>query len=179
MAIATDVRDCAPRGRGLGGSLKGPGVPPGARPLTPERCNTSPQPSRGMPRFHQVRRIRGQEADRIARNVRALSEWAFRAPADAASLLGRRPSFRGKLEAVGVGKNLVRTRGQRKFKRRIQPFLTCGLVNAFRETATTSCGRRFVTAALRVKNNIVWIHGSKCPINPRRLIPEKRDLDLR
>src|SRR4029077_17108149 len=124
MAIAIDVRDCAPRGRGLGGGFEGPGVPAGAGPASPERRCAGSRCACGMPRIQQVRRIRRQEADRIARNVRTLFEWAFFTLVDAASPLGCWPPFRGELEAVGVGKNLFGARGLWKFRRRIQPFLT-------------------------------------------------------
>src|SRR5580704_7264351 len=85
MAIAIDIRDCAPRGRGFGRGFEGPGVAAGARPASPERCCAGPQPSRGMPRIQQERRCGRQETERIARNVRALFEWTFPALADATS----------------------------------------------------------------------------------------------
>src|ERR1700688_1284515 len=116
MAIAIDVRHCAPRGRGLGGGSTGPGVAACAGPPPPERSCRGPQSPCGVPRIEQVRRIRRQEADRIARNVRTLFEWTFAALADAASLVGRWATFRGKLEAVGVGKNHFGARGLRKFE---------------------------------------------------------------
>ena len=45
------------------------------------------------------------------------------APSDAASVLGRGRKIRGKLEAFGVGKDLLGVRGLWTCKRRIQPFL--------------------------------------------------------
>src|SRR5580704_6894839 len=123
MAIAIDIRDCAPRGRGFGRGFEGPGVAAGARPASPERCCAGPQPSRGMPRIQQERRCGRQETERIARNVRALFEWTFPALADATSLLGRWSPIRGKLETFSVGKNLFGACGFWKQQRRIQPFL--------------------------------------------------------
>src|SRR5579863_10186954 len=127
MAIAADICDCAPCGRGPGRSFESPGVTADAGPAPPERCCRGPQPPRGMPRLHQVRRIRRQETAGIAGNVRALFEWTVRAPADAASLLGCGTPFRGKLEAFGVGKNLFGAGGLRKFDQGIRPLLNaCG-----------------------------------------------------
>src|SRR5690242_170792 len=111
MAIAIDIRDCAPRRRGLGRSFEGSRVATIAGSASSEGCGAGAQSTRGMPRIQQVRRVRRQEATRIARNVRALFEWSFAASTDAASLLGRWAPFRGKLEEVGVGKNIFGTRG--------------------------------------------------------------------
>src|SRR6266852_502089 len=102
MAIAIDVRDCASRGRRLGGGFKGSGVAPGAGSAPTGRGPASTQPSRGMPRVQQVRRIGRQETHRIARNVRTLFAWPFCTLADAPSYLGRWGTFRRKLEAIGV-----------------------------------------------------------------------------
>lgn len=124
MAIAIDIRDCAPRRRGLGRSFEGSRVATFTGSPSSERCRAGAQPSRGMPRIQQVRRVGRQEAARIAGNVRALFEWSFVAFTDAASLLGRWAPFRGKLEEIRVGKNIFGTRGLWKFERRIQPFLS-------------------------------------------------------
>ena len=108
--------------------LRVPASRPAQDRLPPKEVATGPQPSGGMSRLQQVRRIGRQKADRIARNVRTLFEWTFVAPADAASLLGRGTPFRGELETVGVGKNFFGACGLRRFEQRIQPFLMqrCG-----------------------------------------------------
>ena len=157
-------------------------VPP-SRPaqdrLPPKEVAAGPQPSGGMPRLQQVRRIGRQEADRIARNVRTLFERTFFALADAASLLGRWTPFRGKLEAVSVGENFFGAGGLRRFEQRIQPFLkhvdrrSAGVCAGVFELLATS---EKSPAGRRRHENPTW---RKNPINLRRPIPEKRDQDRR
>ena len=177
MAIAIDVRDCAPRRRGFGGGFKGPGVPAGAGPPSPERSCAGPQPSCGMPRIQQVRRIGRQEADRIARNVRALFEWTFVALADAASLLGRGSPFRGKLEAVGVGENFFGACGLWRFEQRIQPFLSDSWRRRLACPDASGAGVFAMCGDQKNRRRDAGATKIRSPTNPRRPIPEKRDRD--
>ncbi len=75
--------------------------------------------------------------------VRALFEWAFLAPSDAASVLGSRGAFRGKLEAHGVGKNIFGAGRVREHGQRIKSFLSCGFCGAgFPPAAFAMCSEK-------------------------------------